>query len=118
MNKIVLSNKHLVLPFSRSTFEAFIFFHFHRNNITSNGPGNLDVWYERCSKVELFEFEFILKCIIKNLYIFENNLSTNAGITICNLLRYGLDAYLGKYLNNSSRGKITSLFRQALINSI
>ena len=117
MNKIVLSNKHLVLPFSRSTFDSLISFYFKNSIIKFIEIKSIDESYKIACTLELYEFEFILKCIEKNIYIFENNLSEN-GLTISNFLKYGLDAYMGEGLNNSNRGKITLLFRQVLFNSI
>ena len=75
MNKIVLSNKHLVLPFSIITFDALISFYFKTGNINSLELKSRDESYKMACKLELYEFEFILKCIEKNIYIFENNLT-------------------------------------------
>jgi len=103
--------------FSRSTFDALIYFHFIKDNLVDKDPTNLDSTYKDACQVEFHEFEFILACLVKHLYIFQNNLGFN-GFTIANLCKYGLDAYLGK--NNSmskSRQSITNLFKQALVNS-
>lgn len=117
MNKLIILKNQCQAPFSRNTFDALIHFHFIKNGISSVGPVDLTTIYEDACVLELYEFEFILECLTMNNYVFENNLAPNQ-ITISNLCKYGLDAYLNITVGFSkSRRNIANLFSQVLINS-
>ena len=111
--KLNISGKN-IYPFSKENFDAIINYYFIENGIRSEGPDTLEIIYKDMSKIKLFEFEFIVNCLIENLSIFEENLS---GLTISNLCKYGLDAFNGEpYSGSKNRNKITHLFREALEN--
>lgn len=132
MNKLVKINAKNIYPFSRENFDALIGFYFIKNGITRIGVRNessntdiLNSIYEKALQIDLYEFEFILNCIIENIYLFESNvgiyrtISKRESLTIENLCRYGLDTYLCETTVHfsSSRKKVTQLFSKALIKS-
>lgn len=132
MNKLVKIRGKNIYPFSRENFDALIKFYFIRNGITRIGSRResseaevLNYLYEEAKQIELYEFEFILNCIIDNINIFKTNIGNYSPIdkreslSIENLCKYGLDCYLSKPSDgfSSARINVTVLFMNALIKS-
>lgn len=130
MKKLIEIKGKNIFPFSRENFDALIAYYFLRNGITKVGSEIesfddkvLDDLYKKTSKIYLYEFEFILNCIIENIYLFESNILNNTPInkrkplSIGNLCKYGLDTFLCSTTTGFSVGrkKMTYLFAEVLI---
>lgn len=111
-----------IYPFSRENFDAVIKYYFISNGITlisEFGPKDTDKLYTEAMKVELFEFEFIVNSIFQHFYIFESNLNPKYGLTMSNLLQYGMDAYKGHTnVGSKERSRITKLLYDQMVNSV
>lgn len=118
---IIVKGKN-IYPFSRENFDAIIKFYFISNGIPLNsefGRNDTNKLYAEAMKVELFEFEFIVNCIFQHFYIFESNLNPKYGLTISNLLTYGMDAYKGHTsVGSKERSRIAKLLYDQMVNSV
>ncbi len=132
MNKLVKIKGKNIYPFSRENFDALINFYFFRNGITRIGSRRessdadvLNNLYEEALQIELYEFEFILNCIMENISLFYENIESykptykREPLSIENLCAYGLDTYLCETTKRFSSGRteVTELFSKALIKS-
>ena len=118
MAKIININGKNVYPFSKENFDAIIKYYFIKNGITMEGPSSMDLIYKKVCQLELFEFEYLVNCLIENISIFEENLGKKSGLTISNLISYAMDAYLDEGNSGSkNRQNITNLFALELAKS-
>ena len=132
MKKLIEIKGKNIFPFSRENFDAFIAYYFLRNGIKKIGSNResyedevLNHLYKEASQIGLYEFEFILNCLIENINLFESNIQDYKPIhkreplSIENLCKYGLDTFLCHTTDgfSSGRKKVTELFSKALIKS-
>jgi hypothetical protein len=118
MAKIINIVGKNVYPFSKENFDAVIKYYFINNGITMEGPRSMDLVYKEVCQIELFEFEYLVSCLIENISIFEENLNEKNGLTISNLCSYAIDAYLDRGKSGSkNRQHITNLFALELAKS-
>jgi hypothetical protein len=132
MKKLIEIKGKNIFPFSRENFDALIAYYFLRNGITKIGSKRessdaivLNYLYNDALQIDLYEFEFILNCIIENITLFESivgyykPINRKESLSIENLCKYGLDTFLCHTTVGFSGGrkKTTELFSKALIKS-
>jgi len=108
--------KDNIYPYSKENVKALIEFYFFKKGM-SFVLGNLDFVYENKAELTISQLEFIAENISYNLHFFKDNLTIN-GLTISNLLKYGIDAYQSNFKNGSkNRIKITKEFQKIMLNN-
>jgi hypothetical protein len=108
--------KNNIYPYSKENVKAIIEFFFFRKGMSSV-PGQLEFVYVNKAELTINQLEFISENVTKNLDFFKNNLTIN-GLTISNLLKYGIDAYLSNFKGGSKdRIRITSEFHKIMFHN-
>lgn len=108
--------KDNIYPFSKENVKAIIDYYFFRKGM-SFVQGNLDFVYENKAELTINQLEFIAENVSNNLNFFKEKLSIN-GLTISNLLKYGIDAYQSIFKNGSSnRINITKDFQKIMFDN-
>jgi hypothetical protein len=108
--------KDNIYPYSKENVKALIEFYFLRKGM-SFVPGDLKHIYENKAELTISQLEFIAENISNNLNFFKDNLTIN-GLTISNLLKYGIDAYQSNFKNGSkNRITITKEFQKIMFNN-
>ena len=104
-----------IYPYSKENVNAIINYFFYRKGM-SQVRGQLDFVYENKAELNINELQFISENVSKNLNYFKDNLSIN-GLTISNLLHYGIDAYQSNFKGGSkNRIRITLGFQKIMLN--
>lgn len=112
--KIYLNDN--IYPYSKENVKAIIEYFFFRNGMSFD-TSNLDFIYENKAKLTINQLEFIAENVINNLDFFKINLSIN-GLTISNLLLFGIDAFQSNFTSGSkNRNRITSEFHKIMFNN-
>jgi hypothetical protein len=108
--------KENIYPYSKENVKAIIEFFFFRKGM-SFITRQLDFVYENKAELSINQLEFIAENVSNNLNFFKDNLTIN-GLTISNLLKYGIDAYQSNFKNGSkNRIKITKEFQKIMFNN-
>lgn len=106
--------KDNIYPYSKENVKALIEFYFLRKGM-SFVPGVLKHSNENKVKLTISQLEIIAENISNNLNFFKNKLSIN-GLTITNLLKYGIDAYKFNFNSGSLKRKnITFEFHKIML---
>ena len=109
--KIYLNDN--IYPYSKENVKAIIEYFFFRNGMSFD-TSNLEFIYENKAELTINQLEFIAENISNNLNFFKDKLSIN-GLTIANLLKYGIDAFQSNLKNGSmNRIKITKEFQEIM----
>jgi hypothetical protein len=104
-----------IYQYSKENVKAIIEYYFFRNGMSSV-PGQLEFVNENKAELTIEQLEFVSENVSKNLKFFKDNLSIN-GLTISNLLKYGIDAYQSNFKGGSkNRIRITAEFQKILFN--
>lgn len=105
--------KDNIYPYSKENVKSIIEFFFFRKGM-SFVQGNLDFVYENKAELTINRLEFIAENISNNLNFFKDKLSIN-GLTISNLLKFGIDAYKSDFNSGSlNRKNITNEFHKIM----
>lgn len=105
--------KDNIYPYSKENVKSVIEFYFFRKERLVV-PGNLDFVYENKAELTIRELEFIAENISNNLNFFIDKVGID-GLTISNLLKYGIDAYKSDFQNMSlNRRNITNEFHEIM----
>jgi hypothetical protein len=108
----VYLNKN-IYPYSIENVKAIIEYFFFRKGM-SFVSSHLDFVYENKAKLTINQLEFIAENVSNNLDFFKDKLSIN-GLTISNLLQYGIDAYQSNFKSGSkNRINITKEFHKIM----
>jgi hypothetical protein len=105
--------KDNIYPYSKENVKALIEFYFFKKGM-SFVPGDLKHIYENKAELTISQLEFIAENISNHLDFFKDKLSIN-GLTISNLLKYGIDAYKSNFNSGSlNRKNITNEFHKIM----
>jgi hypothetical protein len=109
--------KENIYPYSKENVNAIIEYFFFRKGMSFVGR-DLKFIYENEANLTVSQLEFIAENLSNNLSFFKERLSIN-GLTISNLLKYGIDAFQSNF-NNGSKNRIiiTKDFHSIMFNSI
>jgi hypothetical protein len=117
MIKLVNIKTVSIYPFSKENFESLIDFYFIKNGYRNyqikeeqSKEDVIDKLYNSAKLIELDEFNFILSCLfIKfngNYKFIAHYYLNEEKITIENIIKYGMDAYLCKDASSFSGGRM------------
>lgn len=106
--------KDNIYPLSVENFKALFLFYFKKRGILDEG--DLSYVFNHADALTLLEVEYVAHTVLENIEYFRTHFHSD-GLTIRNLMTYGIDAYLGNFTNcSANRRQITSGFRNIAFN--
>jgi hypothetical protein len=105
-----------IYPSSRDNIDSLLNFYFNKNGLYFEG-GDLSFLYSNPQGLQLNQLEFIAKKVSENISFFKKELNYN-GLTIRNLMQYGIDAFFedfNKFDVSVNRNRLTISFFELLV---